>query len=75
MRSGMFAAADLVKLPRKPMLAKVWPGNKVMLASGGPDMIVMGTDGDMVTCWWDDEAGKTHKHVFPMATLTCAGAK
>lgn len=75
MNQGIFSVDDLVVLPRKPMLAKVWPGNKVMLASGGPDMIVMDVDGDNVTCWWDDEAGKTHKYVFSIATLTCAGAR
>lgn len=71
----VFNADDLVVLPRKPMLAQVWPGNRVMLASGGPDMIVMGVDCDIVTCWWDIQTGKTHKHVFDIATLTCAGAK
>jgi uncharacterized protein YodC (DUF2158 family) len=73
--AGTFATKDLVRLPRKPMLARVWPGNRVMLASGGPDMIVMDVDGDMVMCWWDDESGKTHKYQFDIAMLTCAGAR
>ena len=75
MKSGTFKASDLVKLPRPPMLAKVWPGNRVQLASGGPEMIVMSVDGDQIDCWWDGADGSVGKHVFDIALLTCPGAR
>ena len=75
MKSGTFKASDLVKLQRPPMLAKVWPGNRVQLASGGPEMIVMGVDGDQIDCWWDGADGSVGKHVFDIALLTCHGAR
>lgn len=74
MREGTFDAADLVKLPRPPRLAQVWPGNRVQLASGGPEMIVMDVVGDQVACWWDAEHGGTAHHSFDIAMLTCPGA-
>lgn len=73
--SGAFLASDLVKLQRPPMLAKVWPGNRVQLASGGPEMTVMDVAGDQVTCWWDAGDGTTGKHTFDIALLTCYGAR
>ncbi len=75
MNSGAFDAGQLVKLPRPPMLSKVWPGNRVQLASGGPEMIVMQVDGDEVTCWWDVGPGRTAAHTFNIAMLTCFGAR
>lgn len=65
----------LVLLQRPPMLARVWPGNRVQLASGGPEMIVMDVAGDQVTCWWDAGDGPAGKHTFDIALLTCYGAR
>ncbi|WP_182342612.1 DUF2158 domain-containing protein [Comamonas koreensis] len=70
-----FSASSLIKLPRPPMLAKVWPGNRVQLASGGPEMTVMDVAADQVTCWWDAGDGTTGKHTFDIALLTCYGAR
>lgn len=75
LRQGEFRTSDLMRLPRPPMLARVWQGNRVMLASGGPSMVVMDTDGDQVTCWWDDGSGKAQQAVFDIALLTCYGAR
>ncbi|QPS76350.1 DUF2158 domain-containing protein [Delftia acidovorans] len=75
MESDAFDAGQLVKLPRAPMLAKVWPGNRVQLVSGGPEMIVMQVDGDQVTCWWEAGQGQIGSRTFDIATLTCFGAR
>lgn len=75
MNESLIDASHLVKLPRPPMLAQVWPGNRVQLVSGGPEMIVMSVAGDQVTCWWDVANGRTAAHTFDIATLTCFGAR
>ena len=52
------------------------PGNRVMLRSGGPEMIVIGQIGDnMAEVRWEIEDGKTMDHIFYLAALTCFGAK
>ena len=75
---GTFSSDALVKCYRPPRLSEVYPGNHVMLASGGPDMIVMNTyelDGNtMVACMFEKE-GVTMKMDFDIRTLTCFGAK
>lgn len=63
-----FKADDLVEVPRAPMLAKVWPGHKVMLASGGPVMTVMEFTDGVATCWWGSDP-HIEKSEFPIEML------
>ena len=49
-----------------------------MLASGGPDMIVMNTyelDGNTMVAYMFEKEGVTMKMDFDIRTLTCFGAK
>jgi uncharacterized protein YodC (DUF2158 family) len=74
METGTFKAEDLVLCYRPPRLSEVYAGNHVMLASGGPRMIVTEDSTDQVSCKWEDETG-IKSDVFDIRTLTCYGAK
>lgn len=75
MESGEFDENDLVRCYALPNLLSVMAGNKVMLRSGGPEMIVAGTDiNGYAICHWI-ENGVLQKHTFQLACLTCYGAR
>lgn len=77
MQRGVFDASELVKVFSRPNLHSVMPGNKVMLRSGGPRMIVRETteDGKSAVCDWDDDGGVRQTHTFALVCLTCYGAE
>ena len=55
-------------------LGKVWPGNKVMLRSGGPKMTVIKQWNDHeALCEWGDDG--EYREFFFLACLTCYGAE
>jgi uncharacterized protein YodC (DUF2158 family) len=67
---------DLVRCYAPPNLRSVMPGNRVMLRSGGPEMIVRETlPGDRARCDWTDSSGKRETADFALACLTCYGAR
>lgn len=75
LNTAVFKSSDLIKCYRPPSLLSVMPGNKVMLGSSGPCMIVADVDknGDAV-CQFEDD-GKLVQYTFPLAMLTCFGAE
>jgi uncharacterized protein YodC (DUF2158 family) len=76
MNEGTFSAEDLVACYAPPNLRSVMPGNKVMLRSGGPEMIVTGVDaGGYAICVWPNDAGILQRRAFALECLTCYGAK
>ena len=79
LRTGIFNEKDLVKCYRPPRLAECYPGNKVMLASGGPCMTVVEQVGDIVEVMWETRVSKirtiTNREKFDIRILTCYGAK
>ena len=69
-----FNENDLVEVYGPASLGKVWPGNKVMLRSGGPKMTVVKQWNDCeALCMWGDDG--EYKELFFLACLTCYGAK
>lgn len=77
MKQGTVDTDDLIKVYSVPNLRSVMPGNRVMLRSGGPEMIVRETsqDGDHAVCDWDDGDGRRQTHTFALVCLTCYGAR
>ncbi len=56
------------------MFKEVMAGNKVILRSGGPEMIVAETDGERALCQW--MIGTTlQAELFLLTCLTCYGAR
>lgn len=75
METGTFRADDLILCYSPPNLLSVMPGNRVMLRSGGPEMIVMENLPDNhALCMWDD-GGILRRMEFDLRCLTCYGAK
>lgn len=75
MRTAVFDAADLIECYAPPNLRSVMAGNKVMLRSGGPEMVVVGmTDSGHVACLWTVD-GLMQGDSFDLECLTCYGAK
>jgi uncharacterized protein YodC (DUF2158 family) len=79
LNTGQFNVGDLVKVFALPNLYSVEPGNKVMLRSGGPCMIVYDSYQNLNDWWsakvrWDDEEGKTWDMDYDLRMLTCWGA-
>lgn len=74
MKHGEFLESDLVKVYAPPNLRSVMPGNRVMLRSGGPEMIVVDSDGDNATMNYEID-GNLVSLTLPLACLTCFGAK
>ena len=75
MQSGVFKAEDLILCYAPPNLHSVMPGNRVMLRSGGPEMIVSGTDENgHAVCQWEDK-GTFYTHAYDLRCLTCFGAR
>lgn len=74
LHEGEFHENELVSCYRPPRLREVYPGNHVMLASGGPDMIVADTRGDQILCMWEHGV-VVERMWFHIDTLTCYGAK
>ena len=69
-----FHADDLVACYAPPNLRSVMPGNRVMLRSGGPEMIVTRQiDDDIAEVRWG--ADGEYISLFLLACLTCYGAK
>lgn len=72
---GNFKEDDLIVCYSPPNLLSVMPGNRVMLRSGGPEMIVVEQIGnDKAKVKWQDTDG-WFAHIFDLACLTCYGAK
>ncbi|MTW11418.1 DUF2158 domain-containing protein [Pseudoduganella eburnea] len=72
---AVFSAADLLPTYAPPSLREVMPGNRVMLRSGGPEMIVCDvTATGAAQCQWMVD-GKLLNQAFPLECLTCFGAK
>jgi uncharacterized protein YodC (DUF2158 family) len=76
MNSESFKQGDLILLYAPPNLRSVMPGNKVMLRSGGPCMIVEEyiEKEDSAVCKWNGEGTELNRATFPLACLTCYGA-
>ena len=71
---GTFDGKNLVECYAPPNLHSVMPGNRVMLRSGGPEMIVIKQVGhNMADVRWGDNGEFTH--IFYLDCLTCFGAK
>ena len=69
----------MVECYAPPNLLSVMPGNRVMLRSGGPEMIVIKQIGDTMAevMWevWNGNDDRTATHIFYLSCLTCYGAK
>lgn len=50
-------------------LEKVDDSRTVTLASGGPQMVVVATEGDNCLCEWAADDGTVQRHLFPYWTL------
>lgn len=75
MHTNVFSTDLLIPCYAPPNLRSVLPGNRVMLRSGGPEMIVSGTDSDgRAVCQWMS-CGRLHTEAFDLECLTCFGAK
>lgn len=75
LETGTFSADELIHCYSPPNLLSVMPGNRVMLRSGGPEMIVMDNRPDNhALCMWEGD-GKLHTAEFDLRCLTCYGAK
>ena len=75
MHSASFSANDLARCYAPPNLRSVMPGNRVMLRSGGPEMIVSDVDEQgRAVCMWDGGA-KVERMAFDLECLTCFGAR
>lgn len=78
-KSQTYSLNGLTKCYRPPRLAECYPGNKVMLASGGPCMTVTEQVGDIVHVMWTNRVSPircvTIREKFNINTLTCYGAK
>lgn len=75
MNSGTFDLNQLVICYAPPNLRSVMPGNRVMLRSGGPEMIVCDVDAEgRALCQWK-EGEKLRSHAFDLECLTCFGAR
>lgn len=75
MNSATYSPSDLVKCYAPPNLRSVAPGNRVMLRSGGPEMIVREQAGDAAIVDWDDADGQRQTATFALVCLTCFGAQ
>lgn len=76
LNAGMFHSSELVAVYAPPNLREVMPGNRVMLRSGGPEMIVCEAfDNGTALCNWADPSGALHSHIFDLRCLTCYGAR
>lgn len=73
--SQIYSADSLVRCYAPPSLLEVMPGNRVMLRSGGPEMIVwdVPVPGQAKCQWMQD--GQLQSHLFALECLTCFGAK
>lgn len=66
--------SELIKVYGPPTLGRVMEGNKVMLASGGPCMIVCdASKADAAVCQWEAQGVLQHR-TFALDCLTCWGA-
>lgn len=75
MHEQRFPADDLVRCYAPPNLRSVMPGNRVMLRSGGPEMIVADVDEHgRAVCVWEDGA-RMERMPFALECLTCYGAR
>jgi uncharacterized protein YodC (DUF2158 family) len=73
--TAVFTGDDLIRCYAPPNLREVMPGNRVMLRSGGPEMIVCDVPiAGQATCQWLQD-GQLMSHVFALECLTCFGAK
>lgn len=75
MRAGIFDINQLIACYAPPNLHSVMPGNRVMLRSGGPEMVVCDVDesGRAVCQWLVD--GELRSARFDLEYLTCFGAR
>lgn len=75
MQTATFPHNQLIGCYAPANLRSVMPGNRVMLRSGGPEMIVADVDGDgRAVCQWMDGA-VLQREVFDLECLTCFGAR
>ncbi len=75
LKSAVFDRTQLISCYAPPNLRSVMPGNRVMLRSGGPEMIVSGVDDKgRAICQWLSH-GKLEREAFDLECLTCYGAK
>ena len=75
MSSETFHIDDLVLCYAPPNLRSVMPGNRVMLRSGGHEMVVDYVDKDgLAVCSWSVN-NERHTYSFDLRMLTCYGAK
>lgn len=77
--TALFNTDDLVKCYQPPKLYSVSEGNRVMLTSGGPEMIVCDHSGvapdGWADCQWIAEDGALIKQRFDIVCLVSWGAK
>ena len=75
MRTGAFDSTKLIACYAPPNLRSVMPGNRVMLCSGGPEMVVCDADADgRAICQWLVD-GELRSAKFDLECLTCFGAR
>lgn len=75
MFTSTYNADDLTVCYAPPSLREAMPGNRVMLRSGGPEMIVCDVPAaGQANCQWMQD-GQLLSQVFALECLTCFGAK
>ena len=50
-------------------------GRRVRLNSGGPEMVIVASDGERVRCAWLDNRGERHEEEYPWQCVTPCGSE
>lgn len=75
MNTDAFETSQLIACYAPPSLRSVMPGNRVMLRSGGPEMVVCDVDADgRAVCQWLAD-GDLRSAKFDLECLSCFGAR